>query len=102
MSSSAQLANAVQGARAVAAQGDVRGAFTLLDRALDGATGALGGDDPDVLAATCVLAKFHTDLGELGDARRVLEEGLAAGYHRLGDGHAVMLALSYELARFAS
>ncbi|MEV4514332.1 fibronectin type III domain-containing protein [Dactylosporangium sp. NPDC049525] len=101
MSSSAQLANAVQGARAVAAQGDVRGAFALLDQALDGATGTLGGDDPDVLAATCVLAKFHTDLGELSDARRVLEEGLAAGYHRLGDGHAVMLALSYELARIA-
>ncbi|MEV0129451.1 fibronectin type III domain-containing protein [Dactylosporangium sp. NPDC050688] len=101
MSSSAQLANAVQGARAVAAQGDVRGAFALLDQALDAATGTLGGDDPDVLAATCVLAKFHTDLGELGDARRLLEEGLAAGYHRLGDGHAVMLALSYELARIA-
>ena len=101
MSSSAQLANAVQGARAVAAQGDVRGAFTLLDQALDGASGTLGGDDPDVLAATCVLAKFHTDLGELGNARRLLEEGLAAGYHRLGDGHAVMLALSYELARIA-
>ncbi|MFF5232231.1 tetratricopeptide repeat protein [Dactylosporangium sp. NPDC000521] len=101
MSSSAQLANAVQGARAVAAQGDVRGAFSLLDQALDVATGSLGGDDPDVLAATCLLAKFHTDLGELSDARRVLEEGLAAGYHRLGDGHAVMLALSYELARIA-
>ncbi|MET7423327.1 hypothetical protein [Dactylosporangium sp. NPDC005555] len=101
MSSSAQLANAVQGARAVAAQGDVRGAFTLLDQALDAATGTLAGDDPEVLAATCVLAKFHTDLGELSDARRVLEEGLAAGYHRLGDGHAVMLALSYELARIA-
>ena len=101
MSSSAQLANAVQGARAVAAQGDVRGAFALLDQALDGASGTLGGDDPDVLAATCVLAKFHTDLGELSDARRLLEEGLAAGYHRLGDGHAVMLALSYELARIA-
>ncbi|MEV4138062.1 fibronectin type III domain-containing protein [Dactylosporangium sp. NPDC049742] len=101
MSSSAQLANAVQGARAVAAQGDVRGAFSLLDQALDAATGSLGGDDPDVLAATCVLAKFHTDLGELSNARRVLEEGLAAGYHRLGDGHAVMLALSYELARIA-
>jgi hypothetical protein len=101
VSSSAQLANAVQGARAVAAQGDVRGAFALLDRALGGASGALGGDDPDVLAATCVLAKLHTDLGELSDARRVLEQGLAAGYHKLGDGHAVMLALSYELARIA-
>ena len=43
----------------------------------------------------------HTDLGELSDARRVLEQGLAAGYHKLGDGHAVMLALSYELARIA-
>ncbi|GAA3190624.1 tetratricopeptide repeat protein [Dactylosporangium siamense] len=101
MSSSAQLANAVQGARAMAAQGDVRGAFALLARALDGAGGALGGDDPDVLAATCVLAKLHTDLGELSDARRVLEQALAVGYHRLGDGHAVMLALSYELARIA-
>jgi hypothetical protein len=101
VSSSAQLANAVQGARTVAAQGDVRGAFALLDQALDGATGTLGNDDPDVLAATCVLARFHTDLGELSDARRVLEEGLAAGYHRLGDGHEVMLALSYELARIA-
>ncbi|GAA0723847.1 tetratricopeptide repeat protein [Dactylosporangium roseum] len=101
MSSYAQLANAVQGARAVATQGDVRGAFALLGRALDAATTTLGHDDPDVLSATGLLARFHADLGELADARRLLEEGLAAGHHRLGDGHPVMLDLAYELARVA-
>ncbi|MER7277729.1 hypothetical protein ABT369_25140 [Dactylosporangium sp. NPDC000244] len=101
MSSSAQLANALQGARAIASHGDKRGALALLDQALDAATTALGGDDPDVLAATAQLARYHVEVGDLGDARRVLEEGLAAGYHALGDAHAVMLALSFELARVA-
>ncbi|WP_433614740.1 fibronectin type III domain-containing protein [Dactylosporangium sp. CA-139114] len=101
MSSSAQLANALQGARAIASHGDKRGALALLDQALDAATTALGGDDPDVLAATAQLARYQVEVGELGDARRALEEGLAAGYHRLGDGHAVMLALAFELARVA-
>ncbi|MEV8512602.1 tetratricopeptide repeat protein [Dactylosporangium sp. NPDC051484] len=101
MSSSAQLANAVQGARAIAAQGDKRGALTLLSRALAAAASTLGPDDPDVLATMGQLARHHVELGDLGDARRVLEEALAAGHHRLGDGHAVMLGLSYELARIA-
>ncbi|GGM13926.1 hypothetical protein ACFFX1_31925 [Dactylosporangium sucinum] len=101
MSTTARLASAVQGARAVAAQGDTRGAFALLDEAVDRAGAQLGTDDPEVLAATGLLAKFHADLGELADARRVLEESLAAGYQRLGDGHEVMLGLAYELARIA-
>ncbi|MEU7872000.1 tetratricopeptide repeat protein [Dactylosporangium sp. NPDC049140] len=101
MSSSAQLANAVQGAKAIAAHGDNRGALNLLDQAVDAAIRTLGPDDPDVLTATAQLARYHVAIGELNDARRVLEEGLTAGYHRLGDGHAVMLALSFEVARVA-
>ncbi|WP_238014093.1 hypothetical protein KZZ52_10130 [Dactylosporangium sp. AC04546] len=101
MSTTGRLASAVQGARAVAAQGDTRGAFALLDEAVERAGAEAGPDDPEVLAATGLLAKFHADLGELADARRVLEESLAAGYHRLGDGHEVMLGLAYELARIA-
>ncbi|MGI5244178.1 tetratricopeptide repeat protein [Dactylosporangium sp. CA-139066] len=101
MSSSAQLANALHGAHAIASQGDRRGALALLDQALDAAAMTLGRDDPDVLAATGQLARYHVELGELAEARRVLEEGLDAGYNRLGNGHAVMLGLSFELARLA-
>ncbi|MFI5908956.1 hypothetical protein [Dactylosporangium sp. NPDC051541] len=101
MSTSAQLANAVQGARAIAAQGDKRGALVLLDKAVDDAAARAGSDDPDVLTATVQLARYHAEIGELNDARRVLEEGLAAGYQRLGDGHPAMLGLSFELARVA-
>src|SRR5262249_45225029 len=101
VSASTHLASVVQNARAVAAQGDVRAAYVMLDQALDAATMMLGADDVDVLSATRVLAGLQRDLGELADARRLLEEALAAADYRFGDDHPVMLALAFDLARVA-
>src|SRR5512143_4126770 len=92
----------MRNARALAAQGDPRGARILLEQALDAAGTMLGADHPDVLAATRQLAHLYTDLGELPDARRLLEEALAAGDFRLGEDHPLILSIAYDLARLAA
>ncbi len=102
MSAPSHLATAVQSARTLAAQGDLRSAYALLDQAIDAASTMLGVDDPDVLSATGLLARITIGMGDLAEARRVLEEGLAAGHYRLGDAHPVMLILAFDLAGVAS
>jgi hypothetical protein len=91
----------MQNARAVAAQGDLRGARMMLEQAVEAAGETLGPDHPEVLAATRMLAAVNVELGDLSDARRLLEEGLADGQFTLGEDHPVLLRMSFDLAILA-
>jgi hypothetical protein len=95
------LTTVVRDAHTLATRGDLRGAQAMLDQALGPAITVLGPDQPEVLAATRLLASLHRDLGDLTDARRLLEEALAAGQFTLGEDSPVLLPLSYDLAMLA-
>ena len=83
----AQLSLAVQSAHTLAAQGDNSGARDVIDQALDVATMVLGEGHPEVLTAVRALARLHSNVGELLEARRLLEEALLSGQRKLGDAH---------------
>jgi tetratricopeptide repeat protein len=81
------------------AQGDLDGARELLEEQIAQATIS---DDPDVLDTRRRLAEVHYGLGRPADARRELEEALAAGAAHLGDAHPLMLALRARLGAVAA
>jgi hypothetical protein len=83
-------------------QVDPRAAQKRLREALDASIRPLGPDHPDVLAAARVLAALHRRLGELSQARTVLEEGLAGGLSTIGMAHPAMLALAHDLGHIAA
>src|SRR5439155_21479870 len=74
VSAADRLSAVTQDARARVARGDLRGARDLLDPAVESGGMALGPDHPQVLASARLLASLHRELGDLADARRVLEE----------------------------
>jgi hypothetical protein len=73
----------------------------MLEQALDPAATMIGPDHPEVLAGTRLLASLHRDLGDLTQARRLLESALAAGQFTLGEDSPTLLPLSYDLAMLA-
>jgi hypothetical protein len=84
-----------------AGQGDPRGAATSLATTLSSAQAQIGKDHPTVLVATRVLAGLRRQLGELSEARTLLENALAAGQFTRGEGDVTMLGLAYDLALIA-
>ena len=84
-----------------AGQDDPRAAAASLAEAL-GLTGErIGTDHPEVLAATRVLAALHRRMGELPEARSLLENAIAAGQFTRGEQDPVMLGLAFDLAYVA-
>jgi len=98
VTATAQLASAVHAAEARAADGDPTGAATALTDAVATATGRLGPDHLDVLAAAHRLAGLHRQVGALPEARRVLESAQDAGRRIHGAAHPLLLSITYELA----
>lgn len=81
-----------------AGQGDPRAAAASLAAAIERTGGQIGTDHPQILAATRVLAALRRHLGELPEARSLLENALAAGQFTRGEQDPVMLGLAYDLA----
>lgn len=88
-----------QDAQACVAHGDLPGAREILQAQVRQATIA---DDPDLLDTRRRLAEVHYGLGDLGGARRELEEAVLAGEAHLGDAHPLMLALRARLGAVAA
>jgi hypothetical protein len=99
VSTAEHLSAAAQNARAMAAQGNLGGARSALQEAVD--TSRLRADHPEVLAAIRLLSWLNRELGDLSDARRLLEESLANAYYTLGQDHPVLLGMAYDLATLA-
>src|SRR5688572_20407783 len=98
---SGRLAAAAAYAAGPAGQSDPRAAADGLGGVLDQARYQLGKDDGVVLEATRVLAALRRRLGELTEARSLLENALAAGQFTRGENDAQILGLSYDLAMIA-
>lgn len=91
------LTPALERAHSLVAAGDLAGAATLLERAIEIGQATLSGDDPDVLATQRELASVRHQAGDAAEARRVLEGAYAAGQFSLGDDDPLMLQISYDL-----
>jgi hypothetical protein len=87
--------------RRPAGRDDPRAAVASLSEALVLTGERIGTDHPEVLAATRVLAALHKQLGELPEARSLLENAIAAGQFTRGERDPVMLGLAFDLAHVA-
>ncbi|MBX6724072.1 MAG: tetratricopeptide repeat protein, partial [Dactylosporangium sp.] len=74
-------------ARALRDRGDVEGARTLLENAVQTGGTTYGRDHPDVLETARMLAALYREMDELPAARRTLEQALAAGQRSLPADH---------------
>lgn len=95
------LASVVARAAGPAGRDDPRAAAASLADAIERTGDQLGTDHPDVLAATRVLAALHRQVGELPEARSLLENALAAGQFTRGERDPVMIGLAFDLAYIA-
>jgi len=95
------LASVVAHAAGPAGRDDPRAAVASLSEALVLTGERIGTDHPEVLAATRVLAALHKQLGELPEARSLLENAIAAGQFTRGERDPVMLGLAFDLAHVA-
>jgi hypothetical protein len=91
------LTPARQRALALASSGDLTGARTVLERAVELGKANLSEDDPDVLLTAYQLGMVLQQSDDPSAARRVLEEAYAAGLWRLGDSDPLMLEISHGI-----
>ena len=84
-------------ARALRDRGDVEGARTLLENAVQTGGTTYGRDHPDVLETARMLAALYREMDELPAARRTLEQALAAGQRSLPADHPLILLLTHDL-----
>ncbi|WP_250030737.1 tetratricopeptide repeat protein [Paractinoplanes maris] len=97
MPETSSFAQARQQARALAEAGDLAGARTVLDRAVEAGRPALAEGDPELLETMRQLAGLHAASGDPQAARRLLEEA-ASVTQRLGDTDPLTVMLAYDLA----
>lgn len=90
------FAQAREHARALATAGDLAGARTTLEEAVEAGRAGLAEGNPELLETMRQLAAVHTRTGDPTSARRVLEEAYVSGL-RLGDANPLTLLISYDL-----
>ncbi|MEU4625120.1 hypothetical protein AB0G04_34745 [Actinoplanes sp. NPDC023801] len=100
MPESSAFTQARQRAEALARSGDLDGARTLLERAVEIGRAQLAQGDAELLATMRQLADVQMRADDPMAARRTLEEAIEAGI-RLGDTDPLMLMLSYDLGLVA-
>jgi CHAT domain-containing protein/Tfp pilus assembly protein PilF len=83
-------------------EGDVLGALQKMERAYALKEGALGADDPEVVATRQILGTLQFTAGRIAEARSTLEAVLAAKERRLGATHLELASTLNNLAVVAS
>jgi hypothetical protein len=85
-------------ARQLAGAGNLSGARSVLENAVEQMRPALATGDSDVLETMRELAALHSREDDPTGARRLLEEAYAAGQHTKGPSEPLMVLLAYDLA----